>query len=93
MFGPNSPARSAHSTGPHPGVGDHVEVVTQTLKEIGADKVPSILLLNKSDRCDEAMSANLRRKFPDAMPVSALNGTGLAEVKEAVVHRLQTATT
>lgn len=75
----------------HPGIGDHVEVVMHTLEEIGADSVPSILLLNKIDRCDAVISAGLSRKFPDAMPVSALNGMGLPEVKEAIVRRLRAA--
>lgn len=73
----------------HPGVSDQVDVVMQTLTEIGADKVPSILLLNKCDRCEATALAGLRQKFPHAMPVSALNGAGLSEVKDAIVHHLQ----
>jgi GTPase len=69
---------------PHPCVSDHVDIVMKTLKEIGAEKVPSILLLNKFDLCDAAMSTSLLRTFPAAMPVSALDGTGLPEVKEAI---------
>ena len=77
----------------HPHVGDQVDVVMQTLEEINADKVPLILLLNKSDRCDAAARIRLRQQFPDAIPISALNGMGLQEVKDAIARHIQTART
>jgi GTPase len=38
------------------------------LREIGAEVVPSRLLLNKIDRVSEADRAALRAKHPDAIP-------------------------
>ncbi|MEI6971603.1 MAG: GTPase HflX [bacterium] len=75
----------------HPAVEDQVKIVTQTLGEIGAEKVPAILLLNKYDRCDAGQSASLRQKFPDGLPVSALTGQGLPEVKDAIALKLRAA--
>ena len=70
----------------HAAVSDHLLVVHETLAEIGAAGVPSLLLLNKCDTAD-ARSAlpHLRDRFPDALEVSALRRRGLDEVKTAIV--------
>src|SRR3979490_597344 len=44
-----------------------LEVSREVLREIGADVVPSRLLLNKIDRVSEADRARLRAKHPDAI--------------------------
>jgi len=56
------------------------------LKEIGAEKVPSLLVLNKIDRCDAQLRAGLRSLFPEAIPVSALNQEGFPDVVEAIAR-------
>ena len=48
-----------------------LEVSRHVLREIGADVVPSRLLLNKIDRVSEAERAALREKHPDAILLSA----------------------
>ncbi len=73
----------------HPYAHEHVQVVRDTLAEIGADRVPGLMLLNKTDRPDvQPLLADLRRDFPDALPVSAVTHAGLDEVKNAMARLL-----
>jgi GTP-binding protein HflX len=74
----------------HPRVADHLKVVEDTLKEIRADQVPSLLLLNKCD--SEGAQTNLphlTRAYPEALRISATRGDGLDRVKELIGERLQ----
>ncbi len=66
----------------HPYVREHCEVVFDTLKEIEAGNVPSILVLNKCDQpAAQAALPGLLAVFPEAVPISALKGEGIAELK------------
>lgn len=73
----------------HPRLEDHLDVVADTLKEINADQVPSILLLNKIDlpEARERMSF-LRNKYPGSVPVSASKKTGFDKLKNEIRKRL-----
>jgi len=60
--------------------------VTRTvLAEIGADEVPSLLLLNKIDRVPEADRAALARELPEAMMLSAKSPADVAALRQAVI--------
>ena len=73
----------------HPYVEEHCVVVSETLKEIGADAVPTLVLLNKSDRPEaQAALPRLAERFPDAIAISALQHDGLAKVKELMAARI-----
>jgi GTP-binding protein HflX len=68
---------------------DHLKVVHQTLAEIGADKVPSIILLNKIDNPSaQTVLPELLKNFPDAIQISALKKIGLDRVKQAIAQKL-----
>lgn len=68
---------------------DHLKVVYQTLAEIGSDKVPSIVLLNKIDHPSaEAILPELVKNFPNAIQISALKKIGLEQVKYAIAQKL-----
>ena len=73
----------------HPYVREHCEVVFDTLAEIGASKVPFILIFNKCD-VPEAQAAlpGLMALFPEAVPISALNGEGMDVLKACMAERL-----
>jgi GTPase len=76
----------------HPRLQDHMDVVRATLKEIGADAVPSLLVLNKCDSPGaELQLPALLREHPDALTVSALRKDGLDRVREVLWERLQNA--
>jgi GTP-binding protein HflX len=55
------------------------------LREIGADVIPSRLLLNKIDRVPEADRAALREKHPDAILVSAKSAQDVANLRETLI--------
>lgn len=73
-----------------PGVLDHLEVCRRTLKEIGAHKIPALIVLNK---CDDAAAreatTHLAEDVPQAIPVSAKTGYGLDTLKLAIVEELK----
>jgi GTPase len=62
-----------------------LEVSRNVLREIGADTVPSRLLLNKIDRVNEADRAALRAKHPDAILLSAMSPGDVAALRETVI--------
>jgi GTPase len=62
-----------------------LEVSRSVLREIGADTVPSRLLLNKIDRVSEADRAALREKHPDAILLSAKAPADVAALRETII--------
>ena len=72
-----------------PAVTEQYKTVLQVLKEINADSVPSLILLNKTDLIpDEAHLLRLKQTFPDSIPISVKNKAGFTELKEAMYHRV-----
>ncbi len=73
----------------HPHVLEHIAIVEDALKEMGAAHVPSVLLLNKTDcpPAEVAMPA-LLTAFPNAIPVSARERKGITEIKKAICDRV-----
>jgi GTPase len=59
--------------------------VEDVLTEIAADTVPEILVLAKADRIDDERRAELQRRHPGAVLVSAVTGEGI----EALVQRIE----
>jgi GTP-binding protein HflX len=62
-----------------------LEVSREVLREIGAQAVPSRLLLNKIDRVNEADRAALREKQPDAILLSAKSPADVAALRETII--------
>ena len=62
-----------------------LEVSRNVLHEIGADVVPSRLLLNKIDRVSDADRAALRAKHPDAILLSAKSPNDVAALRETII--------
>jgi GTPase len=71
-----------------PDVEDQVRAVREVLGEIGAGDVPEVLALNKVDLLSEVDRARVQRRFPEGVPVSALEGEGLHEVLQRVAEVL-----
>jgi GTP-binding protein HflX len=74
--------------GAHPDPGEQVRAVREVLAEVGADRLPELLVINKTDAADEETLLRLKREWPDAVFVSARTGAGLAELRTAVEARL-----
>ncbi|WP_189082869.1 GTPase HflX [Mangrovihabitans endophyticus] len=74
--------------GAHPDPEGQVAAVREVLGEVGADGVPELLVVNKVDAADEETLLRLKRSWPEAVFVSARSGTGVADLRAAVSHRL-----
>jgi len=73
----------------HARVQDHLQVVHDTLREIGADAVPALLLFNKCDApAARERRAALAAAYPEALFISALRGDGLPELDAELSRRL-----
>lgn len=62
-----------------------LEVSRNVLGEIGAEVVPSRLLLNKADRVSDAGRAVLQAKYPDAILLSAKSPEDVAALRETII--------
>lgn len=62
-----------------------IQVVQETLEEIGAAENPTVLALNKTDAlADEAEAGDILGDYPDALAISALKKKGLKKLMTAV---------
>jgi GTP-binding protein HflX len=68
-----------------PTYGAQLEVSRTVLREIGADVVPSLLLLNKIDRVDAAERAALIEKHPDAILLSSKTPDDVAALRQTII--------
>jgi GTPase len=66
-----------------------IEAVRSVLEEIGADGIPELLVVNKSDRGPRA--ARFAELHPGSVAVSAIEGTGIDELLRAIGDRLRIA--
>ena len=58
--------------------------VEDVLLEIGADAVPELLVLAKADRIDDERRAELQRRHPGAVLVSAVTGEGIDTLTQRI---------
>ncbi|MDP2307483.1 MAG: GTPase HflX [Pseudomonadota bacterium] len=61
------------------------EVTRAVLAEIGADEVPSRLVLNKIDRVDDATRAALVEEYPNAIVLSAHDPADIVRMRDFIV--------
>jgi len=73
----------------NPAVLEQIGAAYQVLSEIGLERKDSILVINKIDRLpDRARVECLLSRYPNAVPISARSGEGLAELSLAVSETL-----
>jgi len=63
--------------------------VESVLGEIGAGELPRLIVLNKIDALDPLARRRVSSRFPEALPVSALSGEGLDELRARIAERFQ----
>jgi len=63
-----------------------IDIVKQVLKEIGADKVPVIMVYNKSDAVNESSASDIDIK--NGVIISARKNHGIAELKQKILDFL-----
>lgn len=75
----------------HPKFEDHMQVVGETLRELGAEDKPVLTAFNKVDAIEEPNHLKtVRRDHSDAAFISALRGIGLEDLKsdlQALIER------
>ncbi len=75
----------------HYNAGAQFESVKQTLREIGADNIPTINVFNKCDLIEGSLEETkqlLSESDPDAYLISALSGEGIDELRNGIVETL-----
>ena len=68
---------------------EHIRAVNEVLAEIGCDKKPTVLVLNKVDKVTDRSHLDvLRKHHPKAVAISGLTGEGLSDLCDAVIESL-----
>ncbi len=67
---------------------EQISAVRDVLTEIGAQKVPELIVFNKADVADPNALSSLLRQEPQAVAVSAATGEGIDELFVAIDQRL-----
>ncbi len=68
-----------------PNIEQHIETTQKVLSEIGAEKIPRLLVFNKMDRIEEEMDRMILMKtYPDSLAVSALEPEKVELLKESL---------
>jgi GTPase len=70
--------------GSHADPEGQLAAVREVFAEIGADKVPELVVINKADVADPMVLARLRQREPHSVVVSARTGEGVEDVLAAV---------
>jgi GTP-binding protein HflX len=66
---------------------EQIRAVETVLSDIGAGDVPVELVVNKIDLLDALARRRVANRFPGAIHVSAVEGTGLTELKARIAER------
>ncbi|HEV2361987.1 MAG TPA: GTPase HflX [Acidimicrobiales bacterium] len=66
-----------------------IEAVRSVLGEIGADQVPELMAVNKIDIAPDG-AKTLVTKYPDAVPISAMTGSGMEGLIARIADALRT---
>jgi GTPase len=67
----------------------HLKVTQDTLKEIGADAVPTRLLFNKCDRISETLRSELKEKYPNSLFISAHDARDVAGLRGQLIEHFE----
>lgn len=74
----------------HPSFEEQIQVVNDTLKELGAGDKPTLMVFNKVDALeDHTVLQTLSREIPQYAMVSALRGIGLDELKKVLLQMIE----
>lgn len=68
---------------------EQLEVTQSVLKEIGADAVPYLLILNKADRLDELARTTAAERFPNGVLLSAKQPEDVAALRQRIIEHFE----
>ncbi len=74
--------------GSHPDPEGQLTAVREVFAEIGADRVPELVVINKADAADPMVLARLRQREPHSVVVSAKTGEGVPEALTVIEGEL-----
>ncbi|MGB7861081.1 MAG: GTPase HflX [Acidimicrobiia bacterium] len=69
-----------------------IAAVREVLEEIGAERIPELLVINKSDALTPAQRSRVTNLYPDSVVISALSHESLGELTSAIADALQRST-
>ena len=75
------------ASGPDDRIDEQEAAVRAVLHDIGADDLPLEVVVNKIDAVDALRRRRLGNRFPDAVQISALTGSGLDGLRARVAER------
>ncbi|HEX3475668.1 MAG TPA: GTPase HflX [Kofleriaceae bacterium] len=70
-----------------PAHADHIAVTREVLRDIAADTVPTLIVLNKIDRVDAAGRAALADRYPTALQLSAKDPADVAALHDRLIEQ------
>ncbi|MFM8446116.1 MAG: GTPase HflX [Actinomycetota bacterium] len=70
--------------GSHQGPLGQIKAVREVIRDIGGEKIPEIIALNKADIADPEVMRLVMREEPDAYPVSVHTGAGIPALIAAI---------
>ena len=69
---------------------DHIQTIENVLKDMGAQEIPKIIVLNKVDLIsDGKMIEKRQREFPNSVTVSAQQHLRLSELKSRILGKME----
>jgi GTP-binding protein HflX len=74
--------------GSHPDPEGQLAAVREVFAEIGADKVPELVVINKTDAADPLVVQRLLSREPHSVAVSARTGEGIAAARARIESEL-----
>jgi GTP-binding protein HflX len=73
----------------NPRAGEQMQAVDEVLAEVGAERVPALVVLNQIDRAPASAVDGLRAGRADAVAVSARTGEGLEALRARIAEALR----
>jgi GTP-binding protein HflX len=70
----------------HPSFEDHIEVVDETLTELGVEKKSQLKIFNKVDAADKTKIDYVLNKYDNAILISAMKGINIGKLKEKLLN-------
>jgi GTP-binding protein HflX len=70
-----------------PAHADHIAVTREVLRDIAADAVPTLIVLNKIDRVDRIGRAALAARYPTALQLSAKDPADVAALRDRLIEQ------
>ena len=69
---------------------DHIQTINEVLKEMGANEIPTIIVLNKVDLISDAnMIEQRQRLFPESVTISAQQHLRLSELRSRILGKME----